>query len=102
MEGKKKVIYLSGPITGVPNYWEQFDAADDYLTSQGYIVLSPSRLPAGLNNQEYMIIDLGCINIADTVLFLPGWQNSKGAQLERHYCEYIGKPMLDAKEVLGW
>lgn len=94
MKGDKKVIYLSGPITGVPNYWEPFEKMDDYLTAKGHIVLNPARLPQGMTKEQYMIINIGHINAADAVLFLPGWENSKGSKLERIYCEYIGKEVL--------
>lgn len=89
----KKTIYIAGPITGVPKYWEAFEAADDELHGLGFAVISPARLPLGLSNAQYAQINMASIDAADAVLFLPGWQNSKGATLERAYCEYIGKPV---------
>lgn len=100
---KKKtrgVVYLAGPITGVPNYWEAFERMDDYLSSMGWTVLSPARHPQGLTNADYMRIDFAMIDTADVVLFLPGWQNSPGAKLEKHYCEYIDKPHTEHVENL--
>lgn len=85
------VVYLAGPITGVPNYWEAFEKMDDCLSSRGWTVLSPARHPQGLTNADYMRIDFAMIDTADVVLFLPGWQNSEGAKLEKHYCEYTSK-----------
>lgn len=92
MEGKK-VIYIAGPITGVSNYYEAFEKADDYLTSRGYIVLNPARLPAGMTNEQYTRIDTAMIDSADVVLFLPGWQKSNGAHLEWFHCQYTNKPV---------
>jgi hypothetical protein len=85
------IVYLSGPITGVPNYWEAFEKAEDYLTSLGWAVLSPAKHPQGLTNEQYMRIDLAMIDVADVVLFLPGWEDSLGARLERNYCTYTNK-----------
>lgn len=102
---KKKVIYISGPITGVERYWEAFEKMEDELIALGFIPISPSRLPEGMTAEQYMRINFATIDIADAVVFLPGWAHSKGARLEKDYCYYIDKPMstdpMLLKEVLG-
>lgn len=106
MKDKKPrgIVYLSGPITGVPNYWEAFEKVEDQLTSLGWVVLSPAKNPQGLTLAQYMRIDFAMIDVADVVLFLPGSDESKGAVLEHHYCDYTGKPVAyhpdELKEVL--
>ena len=104
---KKKVIYIAGPITGVTEYWKPFEAVEDELTAKGYIVLTPTRLPGGLDNERAMKICLSMIDQADAVFFLPGWHMSIGANLEMYYCKYTGKPyytkladLTQPKEVL--
>ena len=101
----RKVIYIAGPITGVENYWEAFEKAEDELLALGFYPLSPSRLPIGLTNAQYAKINLASIDAVDAVYFLPGWDNSKGARLEMEYCIYTGKPIITSleflKEVLG-
>ena len=52
----KKVIYIAGPITGVPRYWEAFETAEEALTAAGYLPLSPAHMPSGLENEKAMRI----------------------------------------------
>ena len=97
---KKKVVYLAGPITGVENYWEPFENADDVLSSWGFIVLNPARLPQGMTREQYMRICHSMIDCADIVLFLPHWYRSEGATVEWTYCKYNGKTTVYSIEEL--
>lgn len=96
----KKVVYISGPITGVERYWEAFEKAEDELEAAGFIALTPTRLPKGLTNEQYMRIDLAMIGAADAVYRLPGWDISKGAYLEHLYCCYTNKLAAGSIETL--
>lgn len=103
--GDKKVVFISGPITGVDRYWEAFEKAEDELTARGFIALSPSRLPWGMTNDQYARICHAMVDSADAVLFLPGYEKSAGAMVELYYTRYVGKPYatdIDAlEEVIG-
>lgn len=96
----KKVVFISGPTTNVVRYWEAFEAAEDELQAAGFIPLSPARLPEGMSNTQYQRICMAMIDSADAVLFLPGWQGSRGATLENHYCRYIDKPRFSGITIL--
>ena len=96
----KKVVYIAGPITGVGRYWEAFEKVDDDLTSRGFTVLNPARLPTGMTDAQYMRICFAMIDCADAVFFLPRWKSSKGACLENRYCLYTGKPTARSIEEL--
>lgn len=84
-------IYIAGKITGDPNYREKFQKAKNALEAKGYTVLTPSVLPGGMTPADYMRICFAMIDSADAVFFLHDWASSKGARLERQYCQYIGK-----------
>ena len=88
-------VYIAGKITGNENYREKFAKAQSELEKDGHTVLNPAVLPEGLMKGEYMRICFEMIDIADVVVFLPGWQDSEGAMLETDYCLYIDKPTED-------
>ena len=92
--GSKKVIYIAGPITGVPKYKKAFDKAEAEFAKQGYTVLNPTHLPGGMTNEQYIHICFAMIDCADAAYFLPGWYLSEGATLEHKHCQYVGKPRL--------
>ena len=87
-------VYIAGKITGDPDYREKFERAARLYrkTHTRDSVLLPSVLPEGMSAADYMRICFAMIDSADRVLFLGDWQSSPGAQLEKLYCEYIGKP----------
>lgn len=87
----KPVIFLSGKITGDPNYKAKFNDAQRRLESKGRVVLNPAWMPAGLFNDDYMRMCLAMIDTADLVVFLPDWEGSPGARLEKQYCDYTLK-----------
>ena len=51
-------VYISGAITGVENYKEQFDKAQKELEKQGFEVINPTlfdkAMPENTTYEEYM------------------------------------------------
>lgn len=87
-------IYIAGKITGDKNYRQKFRQAQERLEREGHVVLNPAVLPEGMTRLDYMRICFAMIDCADEVAFLPDWTKSKGAQLEKRYCQYVGKSMF--------
>ena len=86
------VIYVTGLITGDPDYREKFAEYAKKLEEIGHTVLHPAILPAALAPAASTPIRMAMIDAADEVVFLGDWEESEGAQLERGYCIRIGKP----------
>jgi hypothetical protein len=83
---KRLSLYLSGPMTGLPDYnYPAFFAAADLLRHAGYIVLNPADI--GLHPTwtwaDYMRVGLETLtDQAEAVAVLPGWEHSRGARIE--------------------
>ena len=84
-------LYLSGPITGNLDYIEDFAVAERLLKERGYMVFNPASLGEGLPDWEsYLKRDLPYLVDCDGVFAMPGWEKSKGAQLEIDVARKLG------------
>ena len=66
--------------------------------------ICPAELPADWPGKVYMDVCLAMIRAADLVAFLPGWEQSRGANLEMEYCWHQIKPVykISTGELEGW
>jgi len=97
-------IYIAGKITGDRRYKTKFREAAKSLEALGHVVLNPATLPDGLDDGDYMKIAMAMLNAADVAVFLPDYQESKGAMVEWAYCQRIGKDCamyMDAEKLKG-
>ncbi len=94
-------IYIAGKIAGDKRYRAKFREAAKSLEAMGHVVLNPATLPDGLNDRDYMQIALAMLNAADVAVFLPDYQESKGAMVEWAYCQRIGKDCALYMDVAG-
>lgn len=90
----KKRVYLSGPISNSPDYFEKFDGAKRDFESLNYIVLNPTIFPLGLSQADYMRLSIAMIDCCDAICMLKGWENSDGASAEYLYAKKCGKEIL--------
>ena len=84
-------IYLSGPITGIPDYKARFEAAEKRMRDGVTVVINPARQPEGMNRTEYMRRALSDVCDCDMVYLLRGWEHSHGARIERDLALYLDK-----------
>ena len=103
MKKKQRLCYLSGPMSGLPRseYRRRFREAETILRRHGYGCINPCRvwpcrfpwlyrlMNALLGRRlAYAVIlayDLILLMTrADGIAMLPGWQASRGAQIENY------------------
>ena len=82
-------IYISGPISGVLDFKEKFDLAEKNLKEKypDAEIINPTMivLPSSCTHEDYMKIDFMLLDLCNAVYFMPGWDLSKGACMERGY-----------------
>ena len=90
--GMKKKVYISGRISDLPReqYMTMFSIAEQMLRKKGYEPVNPTRffmckyiwLYRLLGYRLTLLYDLWRLMRCDLIYKLPGWQQSKGANIE--------------------
>ena len=78
-------------MTGKAYYWTAFEEAAERLKEMGHTPISPCDLPAGLGEDEYMLLDHMLIMMCDGIYMLKDWPMSKGAMIEYEVALHAGK-----------
>ena len=81
----KKIVYLSGAITGTTDYRRRFKKAQRMLEKRGYKVFNPCCIPEIFKYDQYLQIDFAVLDCCDYIYFLPheSTKRSNGSIQER-------------------
>ena len=104
----KRRIYISGPMTGIEprEYRRRFREAETILRRHGYGCINPCRVWACRFPRLYRLMNalLGkrlayavilaydlilLMTRADGIAMLPGWEQSRGAQIENYVSQHF-------------
>lgn len=100
-DGMQK-MFLSGPMTGYPDWnHAMFNKIAAEFRMAGFEVCSPSDFFGGdttLERSMYMRESVKWLLEADTVILLPGWQESEGAKLEAKIAHELGLIIVEYVE----
>ena len=98
-----KRVYISGPMTGIPEYnYPAFFAAEEVLLRAGYDVENPAKNPDPTPKtwENFMRMAVRQLMDCDGVVLLPGWLESKGALVEVNLAKMIGMRVVSLEQVL--
>lgn len=97
-----KRIYVAGPMSGRPDFNRPaFHEAAANLRSRGYEVENPAENPPPSCGSWYGWMRLGIAQIikCDTMILLPGWETSRGANIERQLAIDLGINVVDYEAI---
>ena len=99
-------IYLSGKITGLDKevYTRQFERAETFYKTSGFDVINPVKIGEEILKQnpsatweDFMQKDLEALRTCTHIVLLEGWEESKGAKMEKAEAEKLGLEIMYLK-----
>lgn len=92
-------IYVAGPIGNTTDYPERFAEGCKDVFCLGHTPVNPLQINPSVANtpetwRQCMIIDIRALLECDGIYMLRGWENSRGASLERHIAASLGMVVM--------
>jgi len=98
-KNRKKLVYISGKITGDDNYKQKFDEAAKLLSDFGFTPINPTVIcdPKWTYTKQ-MHTCLNTLFKCDAIYLLDDWRESRGATAEYYVAECLGIKKLFIKD----
>lgn len=93
---KQKIkVYIAGSITGTTaNHKQRSEEAETQLRRLGFEPINPDKLPENVKYKDAIKEGIKKLQECDAIYLIPGWEVSKGANLEKHFAEVLDKLIL--------
>ncbi len=105
MDRTVRQLYLAGPMAGQVEYnFPLFNRVAQLLRGRGYEVFNPAENKDGDTRQPrsfYMRLDIPALLKSEAVVLLPGWEGSRGANLEVWIAIDLDLPIYRCSEADG-
>lgn len=101
-------VYISGPITGVEKWQDNFLQAEKELLELpgNFFVINPVAIERDIEKlftkiektpdyTDYMRKDIKELSSCNIICMLPGWKRSKGARLEYRIAKILNMQILE-------
>ncbi|GGD30623.1 DUF4406 domain-containing protein [Aureimonas glaciei] len=103
------VVYLSGPMRGIEDWnYPAFHAAAAKLRAAGHRAFNPAEFPHDGAMEEFPIRQafasyaVFICTEADTIVLLPGWEKSPGANAELSLAKICRLEVVEYEDVNSW
>lgn len=96
-------VYISGPITDMPDCNRSaFADAENKLRALGYDPVNPlhNGLPPDAAWARHMKADIKLLMDCDALVWLDGWDKSRGARIEIKLADGLGMPAVALCDLL--
>jgi len=97
-------LYLAGPMSGYPELnFPTFHAEAKRLRGLGFRIVNPAEINAdsGADWLSCMRADIKQLVDCDGIALLPGWERSRGANIEQGIARGLGLRVYQARHLVG-
>lgn len=96
-------VYLSGKITGNPNYKQDFQRVESLFDKDKHTIINPAGLGEVLKgetrHEDFMDVCFHLLATCDHIVMIDGWEESRGANQEYGFARCEGMAIYTEEEM---